>query len=116
MSRSRTELTAYAGLLGSILAGVLVLAAPWHAASLVGALVLACVPAGAAVMCWVDSGENTAQAALTLTVSLSLFALASALMIWAAAWQPKALLVLAAVGAISCATRLRRGGGLDANS
>ena len=108
MTRSRTELTAYAGLLGSIVAVALVLAAPWHAASLAGALVLACVPAGAAVMCWVDSGENTAQAALTLIVSLSLFALASALMLWAAAWQPRALLVLAGVGAISCGTRLRR--------
>ncbi len=113
MTRSRTEVTAYAGLLGSIAAVVLVLAAPWHAASLVGALVLACVPAGAAVMCWVDSGENTAQAGLTLIVSLSLFALASALMIWAAAWQPRALLALAGVGAISCAMRLRRGGRVD---
>jgi hypothetical protein len=108
MSRSRTELTAYAGLLGSIIAVVLVLGAPWHPASLVGALVLACVPGGAAVMCWIDSGENTAQAGLTLIVSLSLFALASALMIWTALWQPRALLALAGVGAISCATRLRR--------
>lgn len=108
MSRSRTELTAYAGLLASVVAVALVLAAPWHALALVGALVLACVPAGAAVMCWIDSGEDSAQVGLTLVISVSLFALASAIMIWAAAWQPRVLLVLAGVGAISCVTRLRR--------
>ena len=107
MTRSRTELTAYAGLSGSVLAVALVLiaATPWLA--LVGALVLACVPAGAAVMCWIDSGENAVQAGLTLAVSLSVLALASALMIWLAAWQPRALLVLAGAAAISCTLRLR---------
>src|ERR1039458_102716 len=66
MSRSRTELTAYAGILASIVAVALVLAAPWHPIALAGALLLACVPAGAAVMCWVDSGENAAQAGVVL--------------------------------------------------
>jgi hypothetical protein len=108
MTKTRTELTAYAGLLGSIVAAALVLAAPGHPLALVGALMLACVPGGAAVMCWIDSGENTAQAGLTVVVSLSLFALASAIMIWAAAWQPRALLALAAIGAVSCTVRLRR--------
>ena len=69
MSRPRTELTAYAGISGSILAVALVLGArPWLA--LAGALLLACVPAGAAVMCWVDSGDAV-QAGLTLVLSLA---------------------------------------------
>ena len=57
MSRPRTELTAYAGLASSILAVALVLGAPTPWLGLVGALLLACVPAGAAVMCWIDAGE-----------------------------------------------------------
>jgi hypothetical protein len=108
VSRSRTELTAYAGILTSIVAVALVLAAPWPAVALVGALALACVPAGAAVMCWVDSGENAAQAGLTLVVSLAAFAIASAIMIWLAAWHPQALFALAAASTVSCAVRLRR--------
>lgn len=84
MTRSRTELTACAGIAASLLAVAFVLAAPWHWMALAGALVLACVPAGAAVMCWIDSGEGAAQAGLTLAVSLAVFALASAAMIWAA--------------------------------
>jgi len=106
MSRPRTELTAYAGILGSVLSVGLVLGAPWHWLALTGALVLACVPAGAAVMCWVDSGEDAAQAGLTLTLSLAVVAIASTVMVWTASWQPRALLALAFLGAASCATRL----------
>jgi hypothetical protein len=106
MNRSRTEVTAYAGLLGSALALALVLGAPTPWLALAGALVLACVPAGAAVMCWIDSGENAAQAGLTLAVSLTMLALASAIMIWSAAWHPRALLALAGAATISCALRL----------
>ena len=108
MRRSRTEVTAYAGIVASVLATALVLAPSWHGSALVGALVLACVPAGAAVMCWVDSGEGFAQAGLTLVVSLAVFALGSAIMIWAAAWHPQALLALAGVGLASCLARLTR--------
>ena len=107
MSGRRTEVTAYAGIVGSASAVALVLGAPWHWSALVGALVLACVPAGAAVMCWVDSGENVAQAGLTLTVSLAVVAIASAVMIWTNSWQPRALLALAVLSAVSCALRLR---------
>lgn len=107
MSRSRCELTAYAGLLSSVLAVALVLGAPTSWLGLVGALLLACVPAGAAVMCWIDAGEDAAQAGLTLAVSLTALALASAIMIWLAAWQPRSLLVLAGAAVISCALRLR---------
>jgi hypothetical protein len=107
MSRSRTEVTAYAGLLSGVLAAVLVLIAPTPWLALTGALLLACVPAGAAVMCWIDAGENAAQATLTLAISLTALALASAIMIWLAAWQPRALLGLAGAAVISCALRLR---------
>jgi hypothetical protein len=107
LSRPRTELTAYAGILASALSVALVLGAPWHSLVLVGALLFACVPAGAAVMCWVDSGENGSQAGLTLTVSLAVVAIACTLMIWTTFWQPRALLfVLAFGGAASCAARL----------
>ena len=108
MTRSRTELTACAGIAASLLAVAFVLAAPWHWMALAGALVLACVPAGAAVMCWIDSGEGAAQAGLTLAVSLAVFALASAAMIWAGAWQPSLLLALAGASTISCAARMWR--------
>jgi hypothetical protein len=107
MSGRRTELTAYAGIVGSALAVALVLGAPWHWLALAGALILACVPAGAAVMCWVDSGEGVAQAGLTLTVSLAVTASASALMIWTNSWQPRALLAVAVAGMVSCGARLR---------
>ncbi len=107
MTKTRTEATAYAGLAASLLAVALVLIAPTAWLALIGALLLACVPAGAAVMCWIDSGENAAQAGLILAVSLTVLALASAVMIWLASWQPRALLVLAGAAVVSCALRLR---------
>jgi hypothetical protein len=108
-SGSRTGLTAWSGLAASVAAVVLVLAAPGHDAPLAGAFLLACVPAGAAVMCWVDSGESLMQAGLTLVLSLAVTAIASAVMIWLTAWHPRALLALAVAGAVSCAARLVRG-------
>jgi hypothetical protein len=107
MTRPRTELTAYAGIAASAVAAALVLCAPWHGLALAGSLLLALVPAGAAIMCWVDSGEDAAQAGLILAVSLSVFAIASAIMIWAQAWHPLALLALAPLSAASCAARLQ---------
>jgi drug/metabolite transporter (DMT)-like permease len=108
MSRPRTEFTAYVGLISSFLAVVLVLTSPTPWLALIGALLLACVPAGAAIMCWIDAGENAAQAGLTLALSLTVLALASSIMIWLAAWHPRLLLVLAALAALSCALRLLR--------
>ena len=58
-------------------------------------------------MCWIDTGENAAQAGLTLALSLTVLALASAIMIWLSAWEPRALLALAGAALISCALRLR---------
>lgn len=111
MMRSRTEVTAYAGIAASVAAVGLVLAAPWAWVALIGTGLLACVPGGAAVMCRLDSGDALAQAGLTLVLSLATFALASTAMIWAAWWHPRALLALAAVGAASCAARLAREAG-----
>ena len=110
MSRSRTELTACAGLGAGCLSSVLILAPSQPGLSLVGVLLLACVPAGAAVMSWIDSGDGAAQAGLILITSLTALALGSALMIWLHSWQPKAMLALAAAGIVSCAARLVRGG------
>jgi hypothetical protein len=104
-SRPRTEWTAYLGILSSAVAVGLVLFAPWPAATLAGALVLICVPAGAAVTCWMDAGDGAAQAGITLGISLAVVAVFSAIMIWAAAWHPHALLALAAVSSVSCAAR-----------
>ena len=108
MTRSRTELTACAGLAAGVVSLVLILlaATPWLSIS--GVLLLACIPTGAAVMCWIDSGEGAAQAGLILVVSLAIVALASTIMIWLTAWQPRVLLVLVAASLLSCGARLRR--------
>jgi hypothetical protein len=103
---ARTTLTGCAGVVAGVAALVLVLAAPAGGAALAGGLLLASVPAGAAVMCWVDSGDGFAQAGLTLVLSLAVTAIASAVMVWLTAWHPRALLALAVAGIVSCAARL----------
>ena len=104
----RTEVTAGAGIVVSVVAAALVLAAPGHGPALAGALLLACVPAGTAVMCWVDSGDGVLQAGLTLVLSLAVTGIVSAGMIWLKAWHPDALLAVAAASVLSCGVRLRR--------
>jgi hypothetical protein len=98
--------TACFGLVCAPLAVVLlVIPEPW--ARLPGAFLLACVPPGAMIMCWLDSGDGVAQACLTLLTSLSCLALSGAIMIWASAWHPKVALYGFAVAAVlSCGTRL----------
>ena len=107
--RTRTGLTAWAGIAASV-AAVILLAVPGRGPRLAGAFLLACVPVGAAVMCWVDSGEGLVQAGLTLVLSLAVTAVVTAVMIWLAAWQPPALFGFAVIGVVSCAARLLRGG------
>lgn len=109
VSTSHTVLTAYAGIFASIVAIPLILIAPGHWPALAGALLLACVPPGAAVMCWVDSGIGAVQAGLTLVLSLTVTAITSAAMVWLSAWQPKVLFAFAAVSLLSCVVRLGRG-------
>ena len=109
---SRTVMTAWTGIAASVVAITLILVGPGHWPALAGALLLVCVPVGAAVMCWVDCGDGFAQAGLILVLSLAVTAIASALMIWLATWHPSALLaVFPAVSIVSCAVRLyvRRG-------
>ena len=106
---TRTGLTAWTGIAASV-AAVALLLAPGRGPELAGAFLLACVPVGAAVMCWVDSGEGLVQAGLTLVLSLAVTAIVSACMIWLTVWQPRALFAFAAVGVVSCAARLVRGG------
>ena len=106
---TRTGLTAWTGLAASVAAMALLLA-PGRGPELAGAFLLTCVPVGAAVMCWVDSGEGIVQAGLTLVLSLAATAIVTACMIWLTVWQPRALYAFAAVGLVSCAARLVRGG------
>jgi len=106
---TRTGLTAWAAIAASV-AAVALLVAPGRGPNLAGAFLLACVPVGAAVMCWLDSGEGVVQAGLTLVISLAATAIVSAVMIWLTAWQPRALFAFAAVGVVSGAARLVRGG------
>ena len=112
--RNRTEfspaVTAVVGICASIVAIGLILAFTGHWPALVGALLIACVPPGAAVMCWVDSEYGVVQAGLTLTISLAVTGILTAVMIWLTVWHPKALIGVAALSAVSCALRLRRRG------
>ena len=106
---TRTGLTAWTGIAASV-AAVALLVAPGRGPELTGAFLLTCVPVGAAVMCWVDSGEGVVQAGLTLVLSLAATAIVTASMIWLTVWQPRALYAFAAVGVVSGAARLVRGG------
>jgi hypothetical protein len=105
-----TAVTAVVGICASIVAIGLIVAFPGHWPALAGALLIACVPPGAAVMCWVDSDYGVIQAGLTLTISLAVTAIATAVMIWLTAWHPKALFAITALSVLSCAIRLWRKG------
>lgn len=108
MGESRTVMTAWAGIAASVVAVTLILVGPGHWPALAGALLLACVPVGAAVMCWFDCGDGFAQAGLTLVLSLAVTAIVSALMIWLATWHPSGLLAaFPAVTIVSCVVRLQ---------
>ena len=104
---TRTELTALAGISISIAALVLVLLVPRPGSALAGALLMACVPAGAAVMCWVDSGDGVVQAGLTLVLSLAVTGITGTAMIWLKAWHPYVLLAFPSACISSGVVRLR---------
>jgi hypothetical protein len=110
---SRVIATAWTGIGASILAALLILFGAGHPPGLLGALLVATVPTGAAVMCWLDSGDAFAQAGLTLVVSLSVTAILSSVLIWSVAWHPIALFsVLLVASAGSCIARLVMRGGV----
>jgi drug/metabolite transporter (DMT)-like permease len=58
VGESRTVMTAWAGIAASVVAVALIFLGPAHWPALAGALLLACVPVGAAMMCWVDYGDG----------------------------------------------------------
>lgn len=107
---SRTIATAWAGIIASIASATL-LVIPAHWTHMVGTLLLIGFSAGASVTSWVDIGDGYAQAGLTLVLSLTITAIASALMIWSSAWHPDILAALAVVSLLSCVARLYRGHG-----
>lgn len=104
---SRVIATAWSGIGASVLAAVLILCGAGHWPALLGALLAACVPVGAGVMCWLDSGDGFAQAGLTLVLSLAATAIFSSVLIWSAVWHPVALIaVFLVAGTGSCIARL----------
>ena len=115
VGESRTVMTAWTGIAASGVSAALILVGAMHWPTLVGTLLLATVPVGAAVMCWVDSGDGFAQAGLTLVLSLTVTAIFSAVMIWLAAWRPGVLFAVFLVASVvSCVVRLWVRGGAGA--
>jgi hypothetical protein len=107
VSSERRSVTAYAGSATVVVSVLLVTAAPAHWLKLIGALTFASIACGAGVMSWIDTGSLTAQAGMVLVVSLALFALIAAVMIWISAWHPvTAFVVIAAASLASCIARL----------
>lgn len=90
---TRTNITALAGSVSSVAAIGLVLLTPGHGPALAGALLIACVSPGAALMCWVDSGDGFVQAGLTLVLSLTITGITATAMIWLHSWHPYVLLI-----------------------
>jgi hypothetical protein len=111
----RALATAWAGLLAGLLAPLVVLVSPWPALALLASLIFVLAGLGSGVACRWDAGEDFAQAALTLILSLTLFALAATIMIWLAAWHPVVLLALALPSVLSCLHLLARSGALSSS-
>ncbi len=108
MTSERPLATAYAGSATVVLSVVLVTVAPAHWLKLIGAVLFASAATGAGVMSWIDTGTRVAQASMVLVVSLALFALTAAIMIWIPAWHPMAaFVVLACASLASCLLRSR---------
>jgi hypothetical protein len=103
----RTTATAWVGVLVGVLAPILILLSVAPALGLAATLVFVLAGVGPGIMCWVDTGDSYAQAALTVALGMATFALTAAGMIWLAAWHPTALLLLAVPSVLSCGYRLR---------
>jgi hypothetical protein len=116
VDRGRMIVTAWIGLGVAVLAPLLIFAAPWNGVSLIAVLALAAAGFGPAVTCRIDTGDPVAQVALTVIISLAVFALASALLIWAAWWHPAALVLLVLPTAASCVHRLATHHGLSSST
>ena len=102
----RTATIAVVGLAVAVVAPILILAAPGRGATLPAALAFAALGFGPAVTAWLDTGDAFAQLALTVVISLACYALAAAVLIWAHAWHPNLILLLAIPSVLSCLRRL----------
>lgn len=107
-ARQRASVTAWVGVLVGLLAPIAVLESRWPALRLAATLIFVLAGFGPAIMCWIDTGEPWAQAALTIALSTAAFALAASGMIWLTAWHPTWLLALAVPSVLSCLIRLYR--------
>lgn len=118
-ARARASVTAWVGVLVGLLAPIAILESRWPGLRLAATVIFVLAGFGPGIMCWIDTGEPWAQAALTIALSAAAFALAASGMIWLAAWHPTWLLALAAPSVLSCLVRLYRlhaGLGRDAPS
>ncbi len=107
-SYRRAVVTAWIGVLVGVLAPIAILESPWPALRLAATLLFLLAGFGPGIMCWIDTGDAYAQAALTFALSIAAFALAAVGMIWLAAWHPTWLLLLAVPSVLSCLSRLYR--------
>jgi O-antigen/teichoic acid export membrane protein len=101
---TRQRATAAAGLVLAALPLVAILWPGTRGAAL-AVVAFAIAGSGSGLMCWVDTGDGLAQAALVVVVSLTAFAAAATALIWLDAWSPSLLWILACVSALSCAGR-----------
>lgn len=106
---ARTTATAWIGVLVGILAPIVILLSRWPTVGLAATLVFVLAGLGAGIMCWIDTGDGFAQAAVTGALGAAVFALAAVSMIWLAAWHPTVLLLLAVPSVLSCLSRLYAG-------
>ena len=79
---------AWVGLVSGVLAPVVVLLPVVPVAKFLAVLAFACFGPGAAVLSHLRLGDAVAAWAIALVVSLSLFALGAAVMVWTANWYP----------------------------
>lgn len=101
MLTARTKVVAPLGLVCSVVAVVLVFAAPWHWLKLVGGVLFACGPLGVALVYWSDSdgqgvdagpGSSTRSGAgLRLAASWAMAAIATCLTVFMVSMHPAAL-------------------------
>jgi len=101
---------AMVGLAVAIVAPAIVLSAPQRDLDLAAALAFVLLGFGPTVTAWLDTGDAFAQLALTVALSLAGYAITAALLIWAQAWHPRVLLILAIPTIVSCLSRLAQGG------
>jgi len=98
---------AWAGLLVAACAPLIVVLAPDHTSRFAAMLLFVGLVPGCAVMCWLDIGDALSQTAVAIVISISCYAAATTILIWASAWHPDIVLfVLGAPAALSCLGRL----------